>query len=54
MNEEATTARAKKRGRGRPKSSRPQREMISVPGELAPAVREMVKAFREVARENQP
>lgn len=51
---EATTAKVKKRGRGRPKSSRPQREMISVPGELAPAVREMVKAFREVARENQP
>lgn len=52
MNGEMTATKAKKRGRGRPKSSRPQREMISVPGELAPAVREMVKAFREVVREN--
>lgn len=53
MNEEATT-KPRKRGRGRPRSSRPQREMVSVPGELAPAVREMVKVFREVARDRQP
>lgn len=54
MNEESTTTKVRKRGRGRPKSSRPQREMISIPGELAPAVREMVKAFREAIRENLP
>ena len=54
MNEEATTPKPRKRGRGRPKSSRPQREMISVPGELAPAVREMVKVFRDVTRDRQP
>lgn len=54
MNEEPTATKGKKRGRGRPKSNRPQREMISVPGELALAVREMVKAFRGVVRDNQP
>lgn len=54
MSEETTTAKPRKRGRGRPKSGRPEREMVSVPGELAPAVREMVKAFREVVRERQP
>ncbi len=53
MSEEEPAYKAKKRGRGRPKSTRPQREMISVPGELAPAVREMVKAFRDVVKERQ-
>jgi hypothetical protein len=47
MREETTQEKT----RGRPKSTRPQREMISVPGELAPAVREMVKAFRDVERD---
>lgn len=36
---------------GRPKSVRPTRVMVSVPGDLAPAVKEMVRVYRQAQPE---
>ena len=41
-----TTERIRRKP-GRPKSTRPGRVMVSVPADLAPAVREIARVYRE-------
>jgi len=40
-----------RRKAGRPKSGKPQRVMVSVPGPLAEAVKEIVRVYREQDRQ---
>jgi len=52
MNEQQPKTSTSRRKPGRPKKAEPLRVMVSVPGELADAVKEIVRAYR--AKERQP
>lgn len=47
MSEEQQRPQRPQRKPGRPKTGKPGRVMISVPGPLVPAVREIVRVYRE-------
>lgn len=47
MDEQQPKAQPDRHKGGRPKSKRPQRVMVSVPGTLAPVVKELVRVYRE-------
>ena len=51
MSEQSQALEKPKRKPGRKPTGKPYREMISVPAPLAPAIREIVKAYREQERE---
>ncbi len=50
MNEQQPK-REQRRKAGRPKSGKPQRVMVSVPGPLVEAVKEIVRVYREQERQ---